>query len=79
MNKPVATLLETMTHAGVLSMNIEKNIICLRLKGTACSVRLEMPESTEKFQEMIDLCDGKLSELHYLRVAGGGKLFIRRK
>jgi hypothetical protein len=79
MSKPVANLLETMTHAGVLSMNIESNVTSLRLKGTACSVRLEMPESTDKFQEMVDLCDGKLSELHYLRVAGGGKLFIRRK
>jgi hypothetical protein len=73
-----AKLLEIMTVAGVLSMNIESNVTCLRLRGTACSVRLETPESTEKYQEMVDLCDGKLSESNYLRVAGGGKLFIRK-
>jgi hypothetical protein len=39
---------------------------------------MQPPESTEKYQEMVDLCDGKLSELNYLRVAGGGKLFIRK-
>ena len=73
-----AKVLEIMTRSGVLSMNIENNVTFLRLKGTNCNVRLETPESTDKYQEMIDLCDGKLSELHYLHVVGGGKLFIRR-
>ncbi|MEY3920473.1 MAG: hypothetical protein RL634_234, partial [Bacteroidota bacterium] len=43
-----------------------------------CAVKLENPESQEKYNQMLDVCDCKLSELHYLQVAGGGKLFIRR-
>jgi hypothetical protein len=70
---------EMYTVSGVLKTDIINNRTSIKFHGNNCEVSLENPESQQKYQEMIDICDCKLSELHYLRVAGGGKLFIRRK
>lgn len=77
--KMTATILEVACKIGVLKTNIQDNELSLRLYNPPVTVKLEFPESVEDHQMMVDLCDCKLTNLHYLRVKGGGKLYLRQK
>jgi hypothetical protein len=74
-----ATTLEVACKVGVLKMDNQNNEMSLRLYSPPVTVKLEFPESVESHQMMMDLCDCKLTNLHYLRVKGGSKLYLRQK
>lgn len=74
-----AISLEVACRVGVLKTNIQDNELSLRLYNPPVTIKLEFPESVDDHQRMVDLCDFKLSEVHYLRLKGGGRLYLRQK
>ena len=74
-----AISLEVACKVGVLKTSIQNNEMSLRLYDPPVTVQLEFPESLSQHQYTVDLCDFKLTEVHYLRLKGGGRLYLRKK